>query len=141
MPSSIDLARPALLSSGTEVTVSIPPGVPRVNIDLIQIEQVMTNLLRNAMEAMAEARTANRRIAVATQVATDRMVEISVTDSGPGFPPGFELGAMAPGDSGKPGGLGVGLALCRSIITAHGGTLEAVNSRIGATVRFTLPIA
>lgn len=138
---SIDLARPALLSSGTEVTVSIPPGVPRVDIDLIQIEHVMTNLLRNAMEAMTEARTPSRRITVATQVATDRMIEVSVTDCGPGFPPGFKLGSMAPGDSGKPGGLGVGLALCQSIITAHGGRLEAVNSRIGATVRFTLPIA
>ena len=137
----IDLARPALLSSGTEVTVSIPPELPSVYIDLIQIEQVMTNLLRNAMEAMAEARTINRRIVVATQVATDRMVEISVTDCGPGLPPGFVLGAIAPGDSGKSGGLGVGLALCQSIIKAHGGKLEAVNSRIGATVRFTLPIA
>jgi two-component system, LuxR family, sensor kinase FixL len=138
---SIDLARPALLSSGTSVTVSIPPELPSVYIDLIQIEQVMTNLLRNAMEAMAEARTINRRIVVATQVATDRMVEISVTDCGPGFPSGFVLGSIAPGDSGKSGGLGVGLALCQSIIKAHGGTLEAVNSRIGATVRFTLPIA
>jgi two-component system, LuxR family, sensor kinase FixL len=138
---SIELSRPALLSSGTEVTVAVPLGVPTVRIDLIQIEQVMTNLLRNAMEAMAEVQAAHRRIEIGSQVASDRFVEVSVTDGGPGFPPGFELGSFTPGDSHKPGGLGVGLALCQSIIKAHGGTLEAVNSRIGATVRFTLPIA
>lgn len=138
---SIDLSRPALLSTGTEVTVSVAPGVPRVRIDLIQIEQVMTNLLRNAMEAMAESQTARRHIEIGSEVASDRFVEVSVTDAGPGFPPEFELGTTAPGDSHKPGGLGVGLALCQSIIKAHGGTLKAVNSRIGATVRFTLPIA
>jgi signal transduction histidine kinase len=69
------------------------------------------------------------------------LLQLSVSDSGPGFPPAFGGGAPPPLQSSKPDGLGIGLSLCRSIAEAHGGELSIRSGRDGATVALTLPIA
>lgn len=136
---SLDIMQPDLVRSGTAVSVSIALGLPRVAVDLLQIEQVLTNLLRNAIEALSEAQTPQPSVAIAAKARDAGMVELTVTDNGPGFPPGFRLASEMPAQTSKSHGLGVGLSLCQSIVVAHGGemTLDAVSD--GARVRFTLP--
>jgi two-component system, LuxR family, sensor kinase FixL len=110
-------------------------------VDLLQIEQVMINLLRNSAEAMSETDQSKKLITIkATDVGGDR-VAIEVRDGGPGFPAEFTGSAFPPLSSSKSEGLGVGLSLCRSIIVSHGGELTISSGRAGALIKFTLPAA
>lgn len=137
----LDLMRPELQKHPIEINVAAEPRLPRVAIDLLQIEQVVLNLMRNAMDALVEAGTERPRITIAARRASSTDVEITVADNGPGFPPGFDPLGNQGLSSAKPDGLGVGLALCRSIVTAHGGALAVERRGGGASVRFTVPIA
>jgi signal transduction histidine kinase len=136
---TLDLYRPALDRHGIAVRVALDADLPPVMIDLLQIEQVLLNLLRNAAEAMAEAGRGGT-IVIAASVAGPREVAVEVRDTGPGFPPEFaaDLPLLS---SSKAEGLGVGLSLCRSIVEAHGGRIAMANEGGGAVVRFTLPVA
>lgn len=136
---TLDLYRPALDRHGIAVRVALDADLPPVMIDLLQIEQVLLNLLRNAAEAMAEAGRGGT-IVIAASVAGAREVAVEVRDTGPGFPPEFaaDLPLLS---SRKAEGLGVGLSLCRSIVEAHGGRIAMANEGGGAVVRFTLPVA
>jgi two-component system sensor kinase FixL len=121
--------------------MSIAPETPALMIDLLQIEQVLINLLRNAIEAMEEHTAVRGAVVLEAKPAEDGFVEIVVSDTGPGFPPQMMDSAFLPLSSGKAEGLGIGLALCRSIVEAHGGRLTLDNGAQGAVVRFTLPVA
>jgi two-component system sensor kinase FixL len=107
----------------------------------LQIEQVLINLVRNAVEAMEEHTTVRGVVTLEAKPAAGGFVEIVVSDTGPGFPPQMMDKAFLPLSSVKAEGLGIGLPLCKSIVEAHGGELTLESSAQGAVVRFTLPIA
>jgi signal transduction histidine kinase len=136
---TLDLCRPELERHGALARVSVAPDLPPVMADLLQVEQVLLNLLRNAAEAM---QATHGGVVTITAAAKDAdQVEFEVSDTGPGFPPDFVEGDFPLLSSSKADGLGMGLSLCRSIIEAHGGRLSVDGGRGGAMVRFTLPVA
>jgi signal transduction histidine kinase len=137
---SLDLCRPDLDRHNIRVRVVLQQDLPQVMVDLLQIEQVLLNLIRNAIEAMSEAGHGGAITISAARPAADK-VEMTVEDTGPGFPPGFTAAEVPPFSSTKAEGLGIGLSLARSIVESHGGRLQAENSSQGAVVRLTLPIA
>ena len=115
--------------------------LPMLQLDAILIEQVLLNLLRNALEALTPLRADARRLDVATSLADARAC-VTVTDSGIGLPPGGEGNIFEAFYTTKPEGLGLGLSVSRSIIKAVGGQLWAEsNPGGGATVGFSLPLA
>ena len=121
------------------VHVELPADLPLVPIDALSIEQVFLNLLDNA----ARYSPADSPIDVSASVAGLKLV-VEVGDRGRGFGPGEELRVFDKfyrGPSARVGGVGLGLAICRAIVEAHGGAITAENRRGGgATVRFTLPL-
>jgi C4-dicarboxylate-specific signal transduction histidine kinase len=138
---SLDLVRHDLPAPPVAFSVLVPADVPRVLADLVHIEQVLVNLIRNAVEALTAADTPAPRIAIAARAIAGGYVEFTVTDNGPGFPPEFRLALSVPLASTKVDGLGVGLSLCQSIVRAHDGVLRIDNSPGGAIVSFTLPVS
>jgi len=117
----------------------IPPNLPPVLADPLQFQQVILNLIHNAVDAM-HASEEPRTITLSAR--TDReMVEISIEDTGPGVPPDIFSHLLHPFFTTKPDGLGLGLSISESIIEAHGGRLWATpNRERGVTFHFTLPI-
>jgi two-component system sensor kinase FixL len=125
-------------SSGVEVECRLDPAASRVFVDPIQIEQVLVNLIRNAVEAMPTSRP--RKLTLTTMLVDARTVAIAIGDSGPGLPPEVRDRVFEPFVSTKADGMGLGLWLCRSIVEAHGGRI-ACDSRMGEGTLcfFTLP--
>ena len=106
--------------------------------DRVQIEQVVFNLVRNAIEAMGDSE--HRVLTIATRLTADNMVEISIADTGPGLSPAIRAQLFEPFVTTKAGGLGIGLSICRVIVEAHGGRLDAEDNPRGGTIfRFALP--
>lgn len=119
--------------------LDIADDARRVVMDRIQIQQVLINLMRNAIQAMAQQ--SRQRLAVSAR-RCGQQVEVAVADSGPGLSPQARSRLFQPFNTTKADGLGVGLSLCRSIIEDHGGTIWAEDGAVGGTVfRFTLPVA
>ena len=112
-----------------------------VRIERIQIQQLLVNLLQNACEAVAERTEGERQVRVRAALAGE-FVEVSVADNGPGLT-GCDISKLFdPFFSTKPDGMGMGLAICRTIVEAHGGKIWAVSSpEGGAAFHFTLPVA
>ena len=138
---AIELCRPDLERAHVTVEAKIAPDLPPVMADLLQIEQVLINLLRNSIEAISERGSPRGTILIEAKPADEDFIEVRVIDSGPGFPPQFREGAFLPLSSHKAEGLGIGLSLCRSIVEAHGGKLWLDDSAQGAAICFTLPAA
>jgi len=123
-----------------QVRLHFEPNARHVLVDRIQIQQVLVNLMRNAIEAMDASR--RRELDVATSLRDERMVEIAVTDTGPGLPDDIAARLFEPFVSTKPNGMGLGLSICRSIVEVHGGRLHCETNTGGGTVfRFTVPVA
>ncbi len=122
------------------VSIHFEPSLePRaVWADGIQIEQVLLNLLLNALDAMRATPEGERVITVRTLPAGDA-VEVAVRDTGGGLAPGIAERAFDPFFTTKPDGLGMGLTISRSIIEAHGGRLWMTQNGCGSTFHFTLP--
>jgi PAS domain S-box-containing protein len=115
-------------------------GARHVLVNRVQIQQVIVNLIRNAVEAMADQQL--REVTVATRALEDETIEITVADIGPGIPGDFADQLFKPFVSGKRDGMGLGLSISRSIIEAHDGQLTAAPNPVGGTIfRFTLPSA
>jgi signal transduction histidine kinase len=113
-------------------------GTASAFCDRVQIEQVVFNLVRNAIEAIGES--GRGALTLATELLADGMIEVSVADTGPGLPPEIREKLFEPFVTTKGSGLGVGLSICRVIIEAHGGELSADDNPGGGTIfRFTLP--
>lgn len=132
---AIALARISNKFGNTQVVAELA-DTPPVLADKVQVQQVILNLLRNGLEAMEG--TAKPVLAVSTRRVND-MVEVSVTDTGPGISPEVKERLFQPFVTTKQQGMGVGLAICRTIIEAHGGRLYAEDNPDGGTIfRFTL---
>ncbi len=124
-----------------DLRLDLADDAPPVCIDRIQVEQVLVNLLRNALEAMANNPAAHRQLRVRTERHSSEYVEVVVSDNGPGLPPEQLNRLFEPFFTTKSEGMGMGLSISHSIIEAHGGRLEAVaNPDRGLTFHFTLPI-
>jgi two-component system sensor kinase FixL len=118
----------------------LDPGADLVLADRVQIQQVLVNLFRNALEAMAQS--LRRELVVANARAADDMIEVEVSDTGSGFQDDVIPNLFQTFFTTKDTGMGVGLSISRSIIEAHGGRMWAEsNASGGATFRFTLPAA
>jgi two-component system sensor kinase FixL len=127
-------------SLGVKVQFHFDPRVEYVLADRIQIEQVLVNLMRNALEAMVGSW--RRELVVSTALIDEETVEISVADTGPGISKEINDQLFEPFVSSKCNGMGLGLSICRSVVESHGGTLLASTpSQGGAVFRFTLAIA
>ena len=127
---------------GVRLALTLDPALPNLVADAVLIEQVVINLLRNASDALTERADADRRIEASTRRTPDlRFVRIDVRDNGPGLQ-GRRIEALcAPFYSTKAEGMGMGLAICRSILEAHQGVLDAVESPGGgAWFSMTLPV-
>jgi two-component system sensor kinase FixL len=107
-------------------------GLPPVLLDRIQIHQVITNLIRNGVDALDSVE--RREIIISTRRAGDDSIEIRVADTGPGLAPAVADRLFQPFVTTKPGGLGIGLSICRSIVDAHGGRLWASDNPGGGMI-------
>ena len=107
----------------------------------MQLQQVLLNLVMNAMEAMSSVDDRARQLAITTWNAEPGLVQVTVQDSGTGLDPNTMARIFEPFHTTKSGGMGMGLSICRSIVEAHGGRIWATpNAGPGITVQFTLPI-
>jgi two-component system sensor kinase FixL len=137
---SLDVIAPVVRDRRAVVRFHAGSDLPPVEVDRIQIEQVVLNLLLNALEAMEAC--AVGELVVRTRAADDGQLEVAVEDSGTGLDGVLLQHIFEPFFTTKPNGLGMGLVISRSIIEAHGGQLWATpNQDAGATFRFTLPLA
>jgi C4-dicarboxylate-specific signal transduction histidine kinase len=138
---ALRLIEPELRQDAVALKLQLAPPL-HVEVDRVQIAQVVLNLLRNALEAMAAGNGGPREVQVETARGTDSTVVISVRDSGVGLPPAQETRIFDAFFTTKERGLGLGLSISRSIIEAHGGRLWArANHEHGTTVAFVLPLA
>lgn len=110
----------------------------KVEVDAIQIQQVLVNLLRNAVDALrSEPKRDVPRLTISTRQGEDGWVEFSVTDNGPGIAPNLAERIFEPFMTTKPKGMGMGLSVCRRLVESHGGTIKA-ESEPGAGATFTV---
>ncbi len=136
----IDLAHGEVASRRITVTCSLRPEIPLVVGDRIQLQQVVLNLVLNACDAMSDAQAAHRHLTLATET-EDGFVQLAVSDSGVGIPKDQLEQVFEPFVTFREQGLGLGLAITRSIVRVHRGTIRAENNVDGgATFRCFLPI-
>ncbi len=138
----LDLARSDLITRNVSVSMQLDANAPAVLADRVQLQQVVLNLVVNACEAMAGVASGERKLLIATRLASDSSyIECSVSDRGCGITAGDTERIFQPFVSTKKQGLGLGLAICRSIVEAHGGRLWAEHGAEGGAVfRFTARI-
>ncbi len=136
----LNLVRSDLLNHQVAAETELAPDLPSVRGDRVQLQQVLLNLVMNACDAMAGSDGAGRRLCVMTNWIEDEGVRVSVRDHGRGIPTELLERVFEPFFTTKPQGLGLGLAVCRSILLAHDGELSAENHPSGGAVfHFTLP--
>ena len=137
---ALSLGHRTMENSGVHLEAQIAAGLPCVQGDRVQLLQVLTNLILNACESMNDVAASDRCMRLRALQVDPQRVDVSVEDSGSGLPRGSEGRVFEPFFTTKPQGLGLGLAICRSIATAHGGELWAENgSERGATFHLVLP--
>jgi len=137
---SIELGLIGANAANVTTRLELDPDLPDVLADRVQLQQVLVNLLHNAIDAMANS--PKREVTVKTGVLNGDTVEVLVADTGPGIPREHLDRLFMPFFTTKPGGMGIGLVISRSIVEAHGGNITVEPNRGGGTVfRFTLPAA
>jgi PAS domain S-box-containing protein len=123
-----------------ELKVETRPDLPRIRGDRIQLQQVLVNLMVNAGQAMSK-QNGPRIVTLRTDLVESEHLAVTVQDTGPGIAPDDLPRLFAPFFTTKPGGMGMGLAICRTTVEAHGGQLSAESTPgSGATFRLTLPV-
>lgn len=138
---AVEMTRFELRRAGVEAQLALAEGLPAVLIDPVQIQQVLTNWLQNALEAMEGVPADQRRLLLRTGLAEEGGVRVSMTDGGRGVEPEVADRMFESFFTTKPRGLGLGLAICRSIIEMHGGQITAkANADRGMTFEFVLPV-
>jgi len=131
------VAMPGSARAGVVLRADFDPAADQVLADRIQVQQVMVNLLRNAVEAMAGR--PRRELRIGCRARPDGLAQAYVADTGPGLDESLAERLFQPFVSGKAGGMGVGLAISRNIVESHGGAIWAeANAEGGATFHFTL---
>ncbi len=129
-----------LRHNGVQARLQLAEGLPMIRVDAVQIQQVLVNLIQNGVDAMVDTRSHERRLAIKTVAAERGAVQVHVSDSGCGIAEDMWTRLFQGFATTKPNGLGMGLAICRTIVEAHGGRIWAVaNPGQGATFRFALP--
>lgn len=129
-------------SHGIELRLDFASGTPQASADPLEVQQVLLNLMRNAIDAMAGSRDRQRQLQVRTRIADDgRRIDIEVADSGPGIAAADLPRIFESWYTTKRNGLGLGLAVCRTIVESHGGTLSVqAGGAGGAAFRFDLSL-
>lgn len=128
--------------AGVSMSASIPPDLPAVQAEPIQLQQVFINLLLNAIQSMAAAQTKRGQLTVNASREAPNRIAMTVEDDGPGFALETPSKVFDPFFSTKSEGMGLGLSICRSIVEAHGGAIVAsTRSEGGARFTFSLPVA
>ena len=136
------LAQGRITENGISVQSSLASEMAPVHGDRIQVQQVVLNLILNAIEAMSPVEAADRVLSISTEKTPANGALVVVRDCGPGVDPKRLEQIFEAFYTTKSGGMGMGLSICRSIIDAHGGRLWAVaNEPKGAQFQFTLPSA
>jgi PAS domain S-box-containing protein len=136
----IGLARSAITKNGVSVQTRLTGGLAPVEGDRVQLQQVILNLILNAVEAMGSVEAGARDLSISTEQSRTNGVLVAVRDSGPGIDPKHFERVFDAFYTTKSSGVGMGLSICRSIIDCHGGRLWAeANAPRGALFRFTLP--
>jgi signal transduction histidine kinase len=136
----IELTRGEALKNGVSVKSKFAESLPIITCDRVQLQQVVLNLILNALQAMGEDREGARQVLITTSQTESNDPCIGIQDTGPGLSSETLSRLFEPFYTTKPNGMGLGLAICRSIIEAHGGRLWAdANEPRGAAFRFTLP--
>jgi len=131
-----------MILQNVPLVLDLSNGARAVHGDRVQLQQVLLNLVMNALDAMKETAGSARRVLLRTESADGRDVRVAVEDGGAGVPADKQEQIWEPFVTTKPHGMGLGLAICRSIIQAHGGKIGvASNPSGGATFWFTLPAA
>nr|WP_315251459.1 ATP-binding protein [uncultured Duganella sp.] len=142
---SVDMVRRELNTHQVALMLGLAPDLPPANGDRVQLQQVLINLLMNAVQAMHACHPGQAVLTVQTQHNADGALQVSVSDSGPGIPASAVPRLFEAFYSTKEDGMGMGLPICRSIIENHGGRIwvkqPAPDSPVaGATILFTLPV-
>jgi len=138
---AVHVLAPQAHQLGIPIRVDLAPELPRIQLDQIQIEQVIVNLMLNALEAMQMGDSVAPELLLHTVCPGNGTVEVSVEDRGIGFTPAISKRMFEPFYTSKPSGLGMGLSISRSIVERHGGRLWATsNTDGGATFHLALPL-
>ena len=128
------------LKTGVSVGTQLADDSPRIQGDRVQLQQVMLNLIVNAIQSMSGVEGGNRELHISTAHIEPEGVCVAVRDTGPGLRPESLPRLFEPFYTTKPDGMGMGLSICRSIIEAHGGRLWATGCEPrGALFQFTVP--
>jgi C4-dicarboxylate-specific signal transduction histidine kinase len=137
----IVLTRAEAAKNGISVSTQFGHGLPFVQGDRVQVQQVILNLTINAIEAMGGADEGPRKLLIKTVKSEADSVSVALEDSGPGLDPANAQRAFEAFYTTKPEGMGMGLSICRSIVEAHGGKLAVTaNAPRGAVFQFTVPV-
>jgi signal transduction histidine kinase len=135
----IEVTRSELLRNGISLQIELAKNLPLIRADRIELQQVILNLIINAVEAMSEAGKESRDLLISTAEDISSGVLVAVRDSGPGLNPENLERLFDPFYTTKPGGMGMGLSICRSIVEGHGGRIWATaNVPQGASFHFSL---
>jgi signal transduction histidine kinase len=128
--------------SGVKIELRLGGQTRKVTADKIQIEQVLVNLVRNSLEAIGHTKLTGGRVVIQTRLLPNNMIEVSVTDNGPGIDTTMTGNIFDQFQTSKESGMGIGLSLSRTIIEAHGGKLWLdKDHQNGALFRFELPVS
>ncbi|WOH63537.1 PAS domain S-box protein [Bradyrhizobium sp. BWA-3-5] len=137
----VGLTRSEAVKHGISMQTRLAAALPLLQGDRTQLQQVILNLILNAIEAMGELDDGNRELWISTEMAAEAGVLVTVRDSGPGLAPADMENVFEAFYTTKPMGMGMGLAICRSMVEAHGGRMWAsANEPRGAVFQFILPL-
>ena len=128
-------------AQGITVQQDLAPDLPLAEANPVETQQVIMNLLVNAAQVLSKAPPENRKIRISAERHSGDAVVVSIEDTGPGIPPDALARLFEPFFTTRSGGLGMGLAICRRIVEAHGGRIRGENTGNGARFSFTLPLA